>query len=39
MVLELTSYSYAFGAILVWLVAVLTCAHAFDAIGSLPGSK
>jgi len=39
MVLELTPYSYAFGAILVWLVAVLTCAHTFDAIGRLPVSK
>jgi hypothetical protein len=39
MVLELTPYSYAFGAISVWLVAVLTCAHTFDAIGRLPGSK
>lgn len=39
MVIELTPYSFAFGAILVWSVAVLTCAHTFDAVGRLPGSK
>jgi len=39
MVLELTPYSYAFSAILVWLVAVPTCANTFHAVGRLPGSK
>jgi hypothetical protein len=39
MVLELTPYSYAFGAVLVWLVTVLTCAHTFVAIGRLSASK
>jgi hypothetical protein len=39
MVLELTLYWYAFGAVFVWAVAVQTYTHAFDAIGRLPVSK
>jgi hypothetical protein len=39
MVLELTPYCYAFGAVFVWAVAVLTYAHTFDAIGRLTVSK
>jgi len=39
MVFELTPYPYAFGAILVWLVVVLTYAHTLDTIGRLPSSK